>query len=271
MKNRKIRNSLIAAGIAVLAGVLILSVSVAIGDAPTYAPPSDAGVSPVFTGVTVDDGAGTALLTVIGVADVVVVDAEAVIAEIIIGESIASGDGGLTSGGTLLVEGIAIFGGLVSAEADLEVSGDLDVTGDITGSTLTTTGNISGNTLTIDGSISSLSSTGSLDVYGTITNSRSTKTKGLDRTQYPVEIDDDLVVTGKFGNYHNVSSNADAGWPGFNWATCPSDDVLISCGGFTSSGGLSYLNSTGNTCYATSSNGGAGVTAYARCFDASSL
>jgi hypothetical protein len=52
MKNKKIRNALISAGIAVMTGVLLLGVNAAIGEAPDYAPPGGA-VAPTFTGLTV--------------------------------------------------------------------------------------------------------------------------------------------------------------------------------------------------------------------------
>lgn len=51
MKNNRLKNSLIAAGIAVLAGVLVFSVNAAMGDAPGYDPPG-AGVSPVFNNIS---------------------------------------------------------------------------------------------------------------------------------------------------------------------------------------------------------------------------
>lgn len=55
MKNKylNLRNALISATVAVFTGVLLLGVTVALGEAPTYDPPGD-GVSPTFSGVTVE-------------------------------------------------------------------------------------------------------------------------------------------------------------------------------------------------------------------------
>lgn len=104
---------------AVFVGVLLLGINAAVGDAPGYDPPGT-GVSPVFNN-----------LTVTGTADVGFVDAGGVIAEVIIGENIASGDGGLASGGSLLVDGNATFGGWVSVADDLNVTGDIQASGNI--------------------------------------------------------------------------------------------------------------------------------------------
>ncbi len=58
MKNKylNLKNALISATVAVFTGVLLLGITVALGDAPTYDPPG-AGVSPTFSGLTVDGDA----------------------------------------------------------------------------------------------------------------------------------------------------------------------------------------------------------------------
>lgn len=58
MKNKylNLKNALISATVAVFTGVLLLGVTVALGEAPTYDPPG-AGVSPTFSGLTVEGDA----------------------------------------------------------------------------------------------------------------------------------------------------------------------------------------------------------------------
>jgi len=52
MKNKRLKNSLIAAGVAIAVGVILFGVNAATGDAPEYQPPGS-GVSPVFSGLEV--------------------------------------------------------------------------------------------------------------------------------------------------------------------------------------------------------------------------
>ncbi|NIA02574.1 MAG: hypothetical protein GWP15_04260 [Nitrospirae bacterium] len=198
MKNRKIRNSLIAAGIAVLAGVLVLSVSVAIGDAPGYAPPGG-GVSPVFSGLGV-------------------------------------------TGDSQFLGSTATYGNFIASGSTNRFDGDLEV----------------------DGTLEVLEPLVVSGFYGIRT--------ATPTDPDPVKIDDDLDVVGDlqlgtgsmFGSIYNVNSSTSGTWVFSD--SCYSDDILLSCGGY-SSAGLRGLYPFATVCMVYPASSAPTVTAYLTCLD----
>ncbi len=156
MKNRKIRNSLIAAGIAVLAGVLVLSVSVAIGDAPGYAPPSAAGVSPVFTDVEIQGAINrTGGAVSIGEVDPGLIALFGLTSGDLVLEDTVFAVGNISSGADTWVGGDLNFNSSLGAikspnGTTITIDEDLDVTGDITADAVTASNMDAGGWLETD-------------------------------------------------------------------------------------------------------------------------
>lgn len=124
MKNSKLRNSLIAAGIAVLAGVLVLGINAAVGDAPGYDPPGT-GISPIFTGLGVMEDAVIANDLVVGNNLVVLGDGSRIDGDLEV-------DGTLEVLETLVVNGF--YGIRTSTPTDpdpVKIDDDLDVIGNV--------------------------------------------------------------------------------------------------------------------------------------------
>lgn len=267
MKNNKIRNSLIAASIAVLAGVLVLGVSIASGDAPGYAPPSAAGVSPVFTGVTVDDGAGTALLGVLG-------GIQTSGPVYFSGDFTGTGDtnrfdGDLEVDGTLeVVETLEVnstYGIRTSSASDavpVKIDDDLTIAGDvsapsntISGATINSTGSIfAGSNINATGWISSndaINSWGDIYAWNDLLVGGNTTVSG------------NLNINGNLGRFYEKTNS----WVGGSVSCDSSAHTLISCGASAKSGSsLTHSFGSGTTCYAGSS---ASVQVYVKikCFD----
>lgn len=260
MKNSRLKNSLIAASIAVLAGVLVFSVNAAIGDAPGYNPPGG-GVSPTFNDVTamgnVQIAGSTALY----------------------GDFLALGDtnrvdGDLEVDGTLeVLEPLVVsgfYGITTGSPSDIDpvkIDDDLDVTGALSN------GGAGWPPLSIDDSVvveSYFEVRGQLRATADFVNPASAvPPKGTVPVGLPVTINDDLEVTGNIttsggiGSFYKITSSLSSAY--YTIASCNAGDYLTGCSGYHSLG-LKYTYPSEVNCTAYGMGSGT-VRAYALCFD----
>ncbi|MFH1534009.1 MAG: hypothetical protein ABID64_03695 [Nitrospirota bacterium] len=206
MKNNRLKNSLIAAGIAVLAGVLVFSVNAAMGDAPGYNPPGS-GVSPVFSGLEVTGNIDTSSVTASG--------------------SISNDGPGWP---LLSIDDSVVTTGYFEVQGQLRAGADF------------------------------------VNPYSAV------PPKGTIPVGLPVNINDDLDVTGdiqlgvgsSLGSVYTVSSSTSGVW--YFSDSCHSDDILLSCGGY-SSAGLRGLYPFETVCMVYPASSAPTVFAYLTCLD----
>ncbi len=229
MKNSRLKNSLIAASIAVLAGVLVFSVNAAIGDAPGYNPPGG-GVSPTFNDVT-------------AMGNVQIAGSTALYGNFVAIGDINRFDGDLEVDGVLEVLDTLVIGsslgmrtGSVSDSIPVKVSDDLDVSGSLSNS------GAGWPPLSIDDSVvvegyfevrDQLRATADF-----VNPAFAANPKGGLPLNLPVSINDNLEVTGdittngNIGSFYRITGSQS---PTSSYIlSCHSGDYMTGCSGYAS-------------------------------------
>ena len=197
MKNKRLKNVFISAGVAVFAGVLLLGVNAAIGADPSHDPPGTA-VSPTFSGLNVE-GVSYSKHLLLGSSD----NLASLWASIPylplplnnIEVFLQNFSGALLAPGgiythALMSDGVKIQNGDISANGNVYSAGGLSTNGTLHVDKAMPTAQAV-NMFSVSPENGDIFTEGGIDARGNIVNGPS---GGTD----PVTIDDDLVVTGNF-------------------------------------------------------------------------